>query len=225
MDEKITVGACCDNLTVGEGTDEEGEPIPEPEPIPDLYWVAETGSNISGDGSYANPWATLAYACSQAVVPGDVIHIKAGTITETIQSVLAVGVSIIGAGNTSIIHSHISTVAAYTILLSSVEGTNGNQSISYIRMDGDALIGWSPLGITGRSNVSVHHCEFEDFFSRGVCFAGRAAFAATEPATYATGNLFYDNIVINCGDYLGTGSGGAGYGNLNIGGQSRNVDL
>ena len=83
MDEKVVLGACCDNLTVTDA-------------IPEWYWIAIDGSDDTGDGHYTTPWKTLAYACTQATTSGDVIHVKAGTFTETAQSVLAAGVSIVG---------------------------------------------------------------------------------------------------------------------------------
>ena len=189
MDEKITVGACCDNLTVGE--------VVPPEPIPDLYWVAETGSDVSGDGTYANPWATLGYATTQATTSGDIIHVKAGTITETVQSVLAVGVSIVGSGDTSIITS---TAALNPIILlsSATEGTDGNQSISYIQVDGDstALIG---ITVIARKNIKIHHCTFRDFLTNGVRFTGVVS-GNNPPTIYALNNEVYNCFFYDCGN-------------------------
>ena len=205
MDESITVGACCDNLVVQTG----------------LYWVAETGSDVSGDGTYANPWATLAYACTQATTPGDVIHVKAGTITETVQSNLAVGVSIIGAGVTSIILSHVDGtrgpggITGPTISLqSTTQGTDGNQSISYIKMDGDGLIGDIGIYVKYRNNVKIHHCTIEDFYISGIIYQGGSA-SNVEPTTYMTDGEIHNCTITNCGDEAGTWNGG---GALNISG-------
>jgi hypothetical protein len=212
MDEKVVLGACCDNLTVGAGVDEEGEPIPEPEPIPDLYWVAQTGSDVSGDGSYNNPWATFGYASTQATVSGDVIHMKAGTITETIQSSFTVGVSIVGAGATSIIHSHYH--GTLFTFMSAVENTNGNQSISYLRFDGDAYTGHSAILVEGRGNVSIHHCEFADFQNSAVTFDGQLAGGAEPTVAYAANNRFYNNTITDCcGTFVGE------HGSFILGGQ------
>jgi len=192
MDEKITVGACCDNLTVGE--------VVPPEPIPDLYWVAETGSDVSGDGSYANPWATLGYATTQAIVSGDVIHVKAGTITEIVQSNLAAGVSIIGAGVTSIITTNTALEPMFS-LLSLAEGTNGNQSISYLCLDGN-LTAEQALLARGRSNIEFHHVTVKDFLAEGtnaLIFNGRVSGSA-EPTTYATGISIHDCSFTDNGD-------------------------
>ena len=201
MDESITVGACCDNLVVQTGGGD--------------YWVAETGSDISGDGTYANPWATLAYAATQATTPGDVIHVKAGTITETQQTVLAVGVSIVGAGPTSIIKSAVAGAIApwdfgSTIALeSAVEGTIGNQSISYLYFDGDSYAADGAINVYRRSNVSIHHCTFYEWHY----FAARFRGGAIPPTIYATGNEIHDCDIYDCG------GPNASYGDIQIGGQ------
>ena len=144
------------------------------------------------------------------VTPGDIIHVNAGTYTEVTQSKLAVGVSIEGVGVTSIIKSHISTAGTFTILDSSTsQGTAGNQHISGIKMDGDALTGWAAIRIYQRSNVQVYNCTFVDFQIYGVGFWGFPATAgggATPPTTYATGNEFHDNIITNCSGVTNPGN-------------------
>jgi hypothetical protein len=193
MDESITVGACCENLTVGE---EE-----EPEPIPDLYWVASTGSNTTGDGTYARPWATLAYACTQATIPGDVIHVKSGTIVETTTIYLSERVSIVGQGDTSIIRAG-AALHPMISMLSAAEGTNGAQSISYLKIDGNDTAR-TAIDCRGRSSVELHHCSFDDFStasdgSNTVNIAGRVS-GSSEPTIYGTGLRVYDCTFHNCG--------------------------
>jgi hypothetical protein len=193
MDESITVGACCDNLTVETG-----------EPIPDYYWIAPDGDDGTGDGSYTTPWKTLAYACTQVTTPGETIHVKAGTYTETAQSVLAPGVSIEGATAAT---SIITTAAALSpiIALSAVaEGENGNQSISKITVDGD-LTAVSLIYISGRSNVHIYDCIFIDALTYGVTFRGRIDTTNAAPGVYATNNVFRNNTMTNCGSYVGSG--------------------
>ena len=182
------------------------------------YYIDPSGNN-SNNGSSVSPWKTLAYACSKATVSGDIIHVNAGTYKETVQSLLAAGVSIEGAGNTSIIHSELTGSYMHTILLmSSAEGSGGKQSISYIRMVSD-LDAWGAIRVEKRKNVNIHHCEFENFFTEGVMFCGVTYGTENEPITYATGNSFHDNKVTNCATYSGSGPYGAGRGNLTIGGQ------
>jgi len=191
MDEKIVVGSCCDNLTVGD--------IIEPEPIPDIYWIATNGDDNSGDGTYTNPWKTLAYAATQATVSGDIIHVKAGTYYETTQTVLAAGVSILGAGDTSVITA-TTALSPMISMLSATEGVNGNQSISYIKLDGD-LTAVQAILARGRSNIELHHVTIIDFLANttnAVIINGRVTGSA-EPTTYATGIEIHDCTFTNNG--------------------------
>lgn len=176
-----------------------------------IYFIDPAGDNATGDGSQALPWKTLQFACTQVTTPGDVIYVNPGTYNETAASLLNVGVNIRGAGNTSIINSNYA--ASYTIRLESLtEGTKGSQSISHIKMTG-GLVAFSPIGITARSNVKIHHCTFENFLNRGVCFDGAVGFGNCLPGTNrATGNKFYNNTLTNCGLTFNQG-------NVNIGGQ------
>jgi len=182
------------------------------------YYISPSGSD-SNNGSPDSPWKTLRFACSIATTAGDIICLKEGNYTETAQSLLAVGVSIVGTGKSSVIRSSITGKNTFSILLTSpFEGTNGNQSISNIRMEG-SMSAYAAILVSKRKNVSIHHCEFEDFFSRGVSFTGSGIYSDTVPSIYATGNTFHDNIIINCADYSGSGHSGWGLGNLEIGGQ------
>jgi nitrous oxidase accessory protein NosD len=49
----------------------------------DTYYVATTGSDVTGDGSAGTPWATIQYAIDQAS-SGDTITVAAGTYNEAI---------------------------------------------------------------------------------------------------------------------------------------------
>lgn len=184
----------------------------------DHWYIAPTGNDLSGDGSEGTPWKTLAKACSEVTEEGDIIHVAAGAYTETVQSVLSPGVSIIGAGATSIINSTITTTDTPILLLSSVaEGTDGNQSISNLKFDGGDTANMA-IKVLRRNNVHIHDCTFEDFFSRGVTFHGTALDGNGCPTIFQTGCKFYDNIVHDCSDYYGSDKDGDGRGALNIGG-------
>jgi parallel beta-helix repeat protein len=61
-----------------------------------VYYVATTGSDTTGDGSAGNPWATIGYALNQTVC-GDTIKVAAGTYNENIA--LKGGVQVLGAGS------------------------------------------------------------------------------------------------------------------------------
>jgi hypothetical protein len=180
------------------------------------YYIDPSGSD-SNSGSSSSPWKTLYYACSKATSSGDIIHVNSGTYIETNQSTLAVGVSIEGAGVTSIIKSHVTSSYTYTIQLNSnTQGTNGNQHISNIKMDGDNLTGWGAISIIKRSNVEIYNCTFIDFNSRGIYFN---VTPEVMPTAWATGNKFHDNTVTNCTSCLPTDSGDGATGELVLGGQ------
>ena len=189
---------------------------------PMLYWVSPTGNDVTGDGTNLLPWATWAYAATQATVPGDVIHGAAGTYTETAQIVLAPGVDMIGAGITTIITT--ATALDPIILLSSAsEGINGNQSISYIKIDGN-LTAAAGIGIYARKNVVVHHCEFIDLLNQGLLYSGLVRGSADgAPAVYPTGNDIYNNSFTNCGLEIYSAPYYFATGALYLGGQANSL--
>ena len=122
------------------------------------------------------------------------------------------GVSLKGAGATTIVTTS-SALSPIIYLSSASEGTNGNQSISYIQVDGDSTA-TSLIYVSSRSNVKIHHCTFVDAATYGVVFRGRVSTASGAPTTYATGNEFYNNTVTSCGSYAAEGRG-----NLEFSGQ------
>jgi nicotinamide mononucleotide transporter len=181
------------------------------------YYISPAGNDISGNGSINNPWKSLYQATSAVKTLGDIIHVSAGTYTETQQCVLAVGVSIEGEGITSVIKSSLtSDWTALLIANSDSEGTDGNQHICNLKFDGQNLSTFWAITIIGRSNFSINNCTIVDFKDRGVIFGGRVDNTNAAPAKYASGNNFHDNIMINCARYLPNQYGS---GALNIGGQ------
>jgi uncharacterized repeat protein (TIGR02059 family) len=180
------------------------------------YYIDPTGADgVSRNGSISQPWLHLSYACTRATTIGDIIHVNSGTYFESSQCNLALGVSIEGVGATSIISSSYTSEAGTINLSSTSQGTNGNQSISYLKMDGNSLTSHIAIEVNARSNVKIHHCEIINFLSWGVIFNGLPSYGASAPSIYATGNEFYNNIVTNCAGY----GGGYGHGNLAVGGQ------
>lgn len=171
-----------------------------------LYYVRTDGHNTASGLNNTNnlttgAWATLEYA-STHVTSGDIIHIVAGLHTIVSTVVLPLGVSLIGDGVTSIVTSILSGPYQKILDLESVtEGTNGNQSISYLNFNGDSLTTSWCISVAARSNVSIHHCEFHDFKDTAVNFSGISSplgAGMTPPTVYATGNSFHDNIIYNC---------------------------
>lgn len=182
------------------------------------YYISATGSDAVGNGSVNSPWRTLFKATTAVTGAGSIIHVKAGTYTETEQARLAVGVSVEGEGPSSIITSALKDDWKEILSLRSEEGTDGNQHISNLTFDGQNLSTFWAIYVSGRSNVSIYNCSIIDFKDRGVIFNGRNDDKAEAPGIYATGNRFYNNTVINCAAY-NTPNGVYGRGCLNIGGQ------
>lgn len=187
------------------------------EPTTYDYSVTKTGSD-SNSCSIKKPCLTLAKACSVAKNIGSTIYIGKGIFTETAQCVLAPTISIKGAGRT------VTTVKAgyaadgLVMLSSASEGTLGNQSISDIKFDGNALTGeYGAIRVKGRSNVKVDSVDIIDFKYLGIEFSGRVPVSTgyhTTPVIHATGNVFSNSTINNSSGFFG-----AGYGAIQFGGQ------
>jgi hypothetical protein len=124
------------------------------------YYVSPSGSD-SNNGSAASPWKTLANACSKVKTSGDIIHLNSGTFIETVQSSLAVGVSIEGEGVATIIQSRVGGTSFTISLSSSAQATNGNQHISNLKMDGNKLTAYGAIRVAFRKNVEIYNCTFQ----------------------------------------------------------------
>jgi nicotinamide mononucleotide transporter len=179
------------------------------------YYISPNGNDNSGTGTSSNPWQSLFRATGSVVQPGDIIHVMAGNYTEKVRCILAPGVSIEGEGASSVIQSTLTEQFVAIIIATSPEGTNGNQHISNIKLDGNKLSTSWAIEIRGRSNVSIHDCIISNFDETGVHWGGRNDNNAMAPDVYATGNSFYNNTVTNCAKYDGFGRGC-----LAIGGQN-----
>jgi Secretion system C-terminal sorting domain len=186
------------------------------------YYISPTGNDVSGTGTSTNPWRTLYKATSTVLNFGDIIHVNAGTYTETQTSSLRVGVSIEGDGiDISIIRSNITGQWSELLSLNSPQDTNGAQSISGVTLDGQYVSEtnnrtWIAIWVNGRSNVVIHDCKIINFRDRGVIFDGNdVTDPVVDPGHHAVGNKFYNNTVLNSA--AGTGAYGGGL--LNIGGQ------
>lgn len=189
------------------------------------YYISPTG-NDANNGSAASPWKTLSKAVSTVRTAGDIIHINAGTYTESTQLDLAVGVSIEGDGAaTTIIKSTTSGQWSSFINLQSNQNTNGNQSISGITLDGgyvseSSYKTWIAIWVTGRSNVKVFNCKFTSYYASANVFDGfDATSPLSDPGVTAMGNKFYNNTVTNCSGVLAA-NGYNGTGSVMIGGQT-----
>lgn len=168
----------------------------------DRWYIATTGSDTHGKGTLADPWRTIKHAADTitgAAFVGDTIIVGAGTFTENTQIALGVGVSLRGAGITTIITT-TNALDPIILLSSAAEGTNGNQSISHLQIDGD-LTALTLIKVFARSNVKIHDCNFIDAVEDGVQFYGRTDELYQFTTTYSTGNEFYNNTMTNCASF------------------------
>ena len=124
---------------------------------------------------------------------------------------MALGVSIIGAGATSIIKSSYATDSTGTINVASAAGTpaNGNQSISYIKLDGNSLAARVGIYVAYRSNVAIHHVTIEDFNYHGIYFYETHNYWAALTYDQMTGNSVRYCTITNSSITGGGITGGA----------------
>lgn len=205
----------------GVNTDAGDGAIPDDEPpyTPTVtYYVSTSGSDDTGDGTQAKPWKSLGKAAATVNTQGALIKILAGTYTETTTAKLAVGVSVEGEGEATILKSTLTADWTPMIDAESPEGTMGDQHISALKLDGQKLSTFWAVRVTGRSNVSIHHTTMVDFKDRGVMFNGRTDNVAGAPKIFSTKNRYHHNVVHNCAAF-NTPNGVYGRGAINIGGQ------
>ncbi len=177
--------------------------------LPDLntYYISPSGNDTTGDGSISSPWMSLSKACNSVITPGSTIHVKAGTYIEPSYCDLAVGVSIEGEGTTNtiikgtyVIPNYVDRTTATIRLYSSVAGTNGNQSISNLTLDGNGLQGSRAVAVYNRGNVKIHHSVIKDFYMGGVIFSNSYTYSTSLSAILEENNEIYNNTIDNCGD-------------------------
>ena len=181
-------------------------------------YIATTSASPAGNngnsGTIASPWLTLQYACTQVHSP-DTIFVTAGTYIENTVCTKNLGVSIVGAGVTSIITT--TNTSSYAILscFSGSEGVSDNCSISYLLFDGQSRAAASAIRITALSNIKIHHCTFNNFYLYAIRWTGKVS-GAGAPTIFGTGNTFHDCYINNCGGWQAPSDGS---GDFNYGGQ------
>lgn len=169
------------------------------------YYVATSGLD-SNPGTQASPFRTIYKACTAATLFGDNIIIGPGTFSESNICSVRTGVSITGAGKEST--TITSTYNLYPLfnLVSSTEGTNGSQTLSNFKIDGNEIIR-SAIYVYKRSNVKILYVDIIDCTANGIRFLGGGTYAGgwdgnagTPPVTFETGNeIAYCNIT-DCSD-------------------------
>jgi len=177
------------------------------------YYIDPDGNNsytATQAQNPATPWKTLYKAVTTVSGSGDIIHVNPGDYTESTQMYLDANVSIEGEGDTSHIISHYANDEYIECLIVLSGSGNTNQSISYIKLDGDNLTGWQGLGVYQRTNVHIHHCTFVNFYLSGVLFAGSGSGS----------NSFHDNTMTNCGGNVPANDDTGHHPNLLLAGQT-----
>lgn len=182
-------------------------------------YVATTGDDGTGDGTSGNPYLTI-QAGINAASPGDTVFVSAGTYNTSSRIVLPGGISLMGEGDVShIITTYVATgISDAAILLNSpiANPVNGNQSISYIKIDGSSLTATRAVVINFRSNVKIHHCTVVNFNYSGITFdSHNTDWNVDGTVTRATGNELHDCILTN-----NSGDGSPTAGNFRIEGQN-----
>lgn len=178
-----------------------------------IYYISPTGHDDTGDGTQGNPWATPGYAISQCS-SGDTVYASNGNYTISSSIVLPTGISIQGQSTSVIFYSTVVGTRGGTgisnptfDMTSPTEGTNGNQSITNITLDGSDLVAGGAFMIRKRSNITFDGVVIRDFYLNGITLMGSADSDA-EPTTYSTGNTITGCTITNCGDTPGTWDGG-----------------
>ncbi len=161
------------------------------------YFIDPAGVDDPGrDGSNLAPWLTLAYACTRVTTPGEIIHVNAGTYVETVQSVLAAGVSILGADEATTIIQAGANLEPVILAQSTPQDTLGNQSVMNITIDGNLTSNFG-MAVRRRSNIVFDHVTFENFVYTGLEIYGGSGFASV-PTTYVSGVIIRNCTFDNC---------------------------
>lgn len=161
------------------------------------------GADTPANGTKVAPYKTLAYAAQQVQAPNTLIEVAKCDYVETASIKLALGVSVRGDFNMgSKITSGVATNLEnnFFALVSTAEGTLGNQSISYLVLDGDNFQRNDAFYIQGRSGVVLHHLKGRNFEYSFVTFNGLKdlTFITGGAAIKATGNKLYACDIADC---------------------------
>lgn len=175
------------------------------------YYVETTGSNANTGLSKAAAWQTFPYAVANVPAGNHTIHLGTGNFTNTTRNTGAIGVSLEGAGAalTTITSTYVgSTWMDGTLVFESATlNTAGNQHVSGITFNGSNHTARTAIVIINRGNVTVYDCRFVNFLYGPAHFFGSAYESYTQPATWVTGNAFYNNTVTDCSSYGASNQG------------------
>jgi hypothetical protein len=193
-----------------------------------IWYIDPDGDDDTGDGSIENPWQSLYKACSTVTSSGDTIHVNVGDYTESHNCDVSIGVNIEGVGDTSnIVFTHAATnwEDACIRLVSLTEGTVGNQSISYLYLDGNDDAAYHGILVRCRGSVNIHHCTMIHFHYSAVNFNGKDhGFQFGDPPDiWSENNSLYNCTITDCANCSAIFDGDTyrthGHGNIRVCGQ------
>jgi hypothetical protein len=172
------------------------------------------GDDVTGDGSVGNPWLTLHRAINNNIglSTDDIIYVFNGVYAESQQIILPLTITIRGQSEAGVIITPTFVGSANEPLIKLETsngwlGTYGNQSISYLTINGNN-VGNACIRVNYRSNVSISHVTIKDFLRNGIIFYGMpmSSWTAvsvfepdrTMPNYWCTGNSITYCTITNC---------------------------
>lgn len=174
-------------------------------------YFSTTGNDATGSGAISKPFASLGKATSVSV-PGDIVYGFAGVYHQNTQVIIPLGVSLQGEGNGAS-GTHIFITYNIPVLgpnafyqgsinmNSTVEGTNGNQTVNDIWFDGNNFTSFQGISVRCRSNVIFNRCKFTNFQVCAVNLNGKfGRNTGTPPGVFSTGNKILNSTFIDCND-------------------------
>ena len=169
-----------------------------------FYYVSPSGSDLYSKtqaNNSATPWLTLYKAVTSCKSVGDTIFIQSGTYNENSLCALSVGVSILGEGTSTIIKTSFTSSSGndgFLYLNSTAGPVNGNQFISNLLLDGNALTSTIAVFVRFRNNVSINNVTIKDFHYAAIKFEGNNNSYPNPPSVaYSSGNSIHDCILTN----------------------------
>jgi len=165
------------------------------------YYVSTTGSNAN-TGLTGSHWLTVDYAVANIPAGTHTLNIGPGTFAVNVKTNPATDLTIVGGGVgitfiTSTYSSSTYTDGIFT-LYSSTKNTQGNQTISGISFDGMSETCYRAIVVNGRGGGIIRDWDFKNFKDGPATFHGDSYELYQKPATWITGNKFYNNTVTNC---------------------------
>lgn len=189
-----------------------------------IHYVSTTGSNANA-GTIGAPWLTFSYACSHSV-NGDVItFIGSNSYTEPNQCILPVGVNV--DFNSSTIHFTYFNTGFYqaALMLTSAEGTQGNQTLQNGFLDGVNWTSFQCILVRGRGYVTLLHLVITKFQVSGIHIGGKANGENTgvPPSIFSDSNKILNCKILDCNDRPIQAANSVSCGNITYEGQSNTI--